>query len=757
MPASRTVLSSALALSLAGVTLGFAAVSPATAATMSRHAAVVPAALPSVIPSWAWNAPTSGATPADQKVLVLLTLNQQDQAGLANLVTAQTTPGTGLTHSWLSKAVLEASYAPTAATLSGATAALSALGVTDIKPDALGLTLLATMPASQAETIFGVGFRQIMHGGESTRVATNEPTLPTSLVPYVSIVSGLTQELLHPDLVMNGVTYNSQGLPTSTPTVDLPTPPGTSDSPPAFYNAPPYSTYYASTLGTDQPTYPVLAGDASTTKPYNPQGYTAAQIRGAYDVGKVSYTGAGVKIGIVDAFDGPKVATDLARYSTEQNLAVPMYTDISTELEAETDAMGDNLLDPLGWEGEQTLDVEAVHLMAPGATIVYSGATAPEDPAFEQAIVAAAGMGVDQISNSYGGTGDADPADEQALDSAAMTVAALGVGLDFSTGDDADNVAANAAREVDFPAASPYVTGVGGTGIEIGKNNDYEGEFYWGVLKEFKTTDNKKWDDTNVVANGGGGGGVSEENAQPTYQAGVVPAAMTENADAATNYGQTTGPGADAPGRTLPDVAMIADATTGMAVGETQIPTGGTAGAGTDVYSYYRIGGTSVSSPIFTGMLALVDQALGTSAGFVNAQMYAFVKAKGADGAFRDPKVGQNSTRALDAPVAKPNNTPVVAEVRSDYATTTDKTTAVSQTLRRQGTLSTLADVPGYDDSTGLGSPDAPQFIADFTGTAVTAPPTPEIHTPALLLLAGAAMAGAVVYRRRRWVAVKQG
>nr|WP_284289508.1 hypothetical protein [Angustibacter aerolatus] len=102
----------------------------------------------------------------------------------------------------------------------------------------------------------------------------------------------------------------------------------------------------------------------------------------------------------------------------------------------------------------------------------------------------------------------------------------------------------------------------------------------------------------------GGGGGTSRVFKQPGYQQGVVPAAIAQR------Y-------AKAGGRALPDVAALGDPNTGMLVGETQTFPDGTA-----KYSEYRIGGTSLASPLFAGVMAIADQVAGFSHGFANPALY---------------------------------------------------------------------------------------------------------------------------------------
>ena len=75
--------------------------------------------------------------------------------------------------------------------------------------------------------------------------------------------------------------------------------------------------------------------------------------------------------------------------------------------------------------------------------------------------------------------------------------------------------------------------------------------------------------------------------------------------------------GAVATGRAVPDVAALGDPQTGLLVGQTQtFPDGA-------YYDEYRIGGTSLSSPIFAGLMALADQAAGAPHGFANPLFYA--------------------------------------------------------------------------------------------------------------------------------------
>lgn len=103
----------------------------------------------------------------------------------------------------------------------------------------------------------------------------------------------------------------------------------------------------------------------------------------------------------------------------------------------------------------------------------------------------------------------------------------------------------------------------------------------------------------------GSGGGTSRLFAEPWYQRGVVPDALARNNQTGTNRG-----------RVVPDISMLGDPSTGMLIGVTQTFSEGVK------YDEYRIGGTSLASPLFAGMMALADDVSGVHHGFINPMLY---------------------------------------------------------------------------------------------------------------------------------------
>jgi subtilase family serine protease len=118
-----------------------------------------------------------------------------------------------------------------------------------------------------------------------------------------------------------------------------------------------------------------------------------------------------------------------------------------------------------------------------------------------------------------------------------------------------------------------------------------------------------------------------------------------------------------------------------MLVGQTQsFPDG-------NYYDEYRIGGTSLSSPLLAGYMAVADQIAGHPHGFANPAFYA-----AGTGAYNDVFASHNDP---------------AGDVRVDYVNGVDASNGLRTSVREFGVLLSLQSVPGYDDATGLGTPTA--------------------------------------------------
>jgi subtilase family serine protease len=458
------------------------------------------------------------------------------------------------------------------------------------------------------------------------------------------------------------------------------TPPVGAPPPDAFVNAPPCSAYWGEKSATaDIPAVP----DDFAPVPYAPCGYVADQMQGAYgvtDLIKNGIDGTGVTVAVVDAYNSPLIEQDSNAYFARHGLPPWGPTQFKqvfptgVRLGYNDTSTAGNLCDEQGWYGEETLDVEAVHSLAPGANITYFGAASCLDSDL---------LGVlndivdnrqaDIVTNSWGDSKDfTDPVLRDAYEAVFLESALVGVGMFFSSGDNGDEVVNSEVRTVDAPASSPWVTAVGGTSIGIGQDNEYLFETGWSTGKS--TLVDGAWD---VAPPGaylyGAGGGTSQVFAQPKYQQGVVPADIAD-------YFKT-----GKPGRAVPDISALGDPQTGMLIGITQTWPDG------DVrFGEYRIGGTSLSSPVMAGIQALSDQAAGHPHGFANPAIYQ-LKAK----ALRD---------VVDPPQ-------VLSVARVNFNNSVDDSDGLTTSLRSFNFGQTIATRSGYDDITGVGSPKGKGYV----------------------------------------------
>jgi subtilase family serine protease len=494
---------------------------------------------------------------------------------------------------------------------------------------------------AQAASAFGTSFGTYRVAGQTLRSPSSDISLPTTIAGFVSGVVGLDESaaLVHPDIAI--------------------------DAPPtaAFVNAPPCSTYWneKDTTSLTGVNMSAPAGYALPL-PMAPCGYVPSQIRGVYGVSD-SLQGNGQTVAIIDAYASPTILQDVNQWS--QNRGVPvMKSGQFTQVVAPgtLNRPENKRQDPQGWYGEETLDVEAVHGMAPNANIVYVGA-----PNNYQDLDAALNHVVDRhlasiVTNSYGFPTELLPFGFiKAYEDTILQGAVEGIGIYFSSGDNSDESHSVGYVTADWPASSPYVTAVGGTSLGVGQGNNRVVETGWGSDTASLQADGS-WSPQTWLY--GSGGGVSRLFAEPSYQSGVVPSSVFAAQHRI--------------GRALPDIAAFGDPNTGYLIGQTQTFPGGTV-----KYSEYRIGGTSLSSPIMAGIMALADQAKGSAHGFANPAFYA----NAASGAFYDV-LHQSG-----------------AVVRVNYNNSVDASAGLAYRLRTFDDGLSLKTTQGWDDITGLGTP----------------------------------------------------
>ena len=602
-------------------------------------------------PSWTAAAPVSPDVTATQStVRAKVWLTPRNAAQLDALATAVSDPDSPQSGQFISEADYRAQFAPTTAQVAQVTAWLAGAGltVTSVGPDNHFVAVSGT--AAAAAAAFGTQVAHYVVNGRIERAPTSDLSVPAALAGIVQAVSGLT-------------------------TLGHRTAPSDFGAPDALVSGLPCSSYYGELTAWTLPKF------EGKKLPWNVCGYTPAQLRGAYGVDKSSWAGAGATVAITGAYNAPTMPSDSNTYSTlhgDQPFAAGQYQDRSVPEDPATgEDCGGN-----GWYGEQTLDVEAVHGMAPAANVLYYGAASCfDDDLLAQLSQVVADNEASIVTNSWGDAtfvvidGEVFATIDEALVNAFEGVfkqgAVQGIGFYFSSGDNGDDLEAFGVKSPEYPTGDPWVTSVGGTSIAIDNHNKRLWETGWGTSLYNLKPNGRAWAKPGEF-HGGAGGGFSLVFKRPWYQDGVVPWSK---------------------GRANPDIAMNSDPTTGMLVGETQsfaLPSRfGPAGIR---YGEYRIGGTSLGSPLLAGIQAVAQG--GARLGFANPRIYRLAE--------KSPGVFYDVTPQGDR-----------ANARADYANGINADDGTVYTVRTFDEDTSLTTGPGWDDVTGVGSPTA-DYIAQL-------------------------------------------
>jgi len=271
--------------------------------------------------------------------------------------------------------------------------------------------------------------------------------------------------------------------------------------------------------------------------------YDPSYLQSAYNLAQISMTsGVGKTVAIVDAYDGPSIESDLAYYRSYFGLPPCSSANGCFRKLNQAGATGPYPQMDGAWAEEIALDLDMVSAICPNCKIVLVEADSSNITDLGAAVNTAARLGAVAISNSYGGWEySGETADE------ASFYNHPGILITASSGD--------YGYGVQFPAASQYVTAVGGTSLVQATNS--------GTRSATETV----WS--------GAGSGCSFFEPKPSWQ-------------------HDTGCGL----RTVSDVSAVADPNSGVWI-----------------YSYQNwwvVGGTSVASPIVASIYALAGVTVGS-------------------------------------------------------------------------------------------------------------------------------------------------
>jgi subtilase family serine protease len=603
-------------------------------------------------PSWATTKARSGAAASSSTVAGRVALTYNHAAAARALAAAVSDPRSPQYGRYLTSQQFNARFRPTNAQVASVSRWLRGAGLKVGAVPASHRYVAFHGSLAQASKAFGTSFGKYRYRGASYTAPDKVASVPASLAGTVLAVGGLD----------------------SMPHISAPLRSGPFPPPAGFRNPQPCSAYYGEKVASAKADGTPLPKFQGQTLNYTVCGYTTPQLRGGYGLNPAVADGSGVTVAIVDAYAAPTIVSDSNTYVDRHDSGISHLTPGANFLETDAaqfthgQACGSN-----GWYGEETLDVQAVHGMAPGATIHFYGGASCFDADLEDSVQRAIDDNVDVITNSYGSVELQVPTSEMLFEQQQyLQAVAQGITVSFSSGDNGDESPFIGVKSADTAGNDPYVTAVGGTALGIGARNTVVFETGWGTMKHALGTDangNPAWSATGTFLYGSGGG-VSNFFDQPDYQQGVAP---------------------NVNGRVEPDISLDGDVSTGMLVGETQ-QFGST--AKTIKYDEYKLGGTSLSSPLFAGVIAVADQLAHQSGhgnvGFANPSIYNLARTRSR--AIRD---------VLHAGVGN---------VRADFVNGVDGSSGLVYSVRTFDQDTGLTTGPGWDDVTGVGSP-APAYI----------------------------------------------
>lgn len=322
---------------------------------------------------------------------------------------------------------------------------------------------------------------------------------------------------------------------------------------------------YGSEPGTPPPSLPPCG--------YEPlAALTAYQMLPLFGAGA---TGAGQTLVIVDAYDWPSLQGDLALFSSVFGLPTPSLTIYQPQGPPPDDS---------GWGGEESIDLQWGHTMAPLANLALVEGIDNSFVALDDAVLYAVENNLGNvISNSYGAPEAlVDTATLDAQNAIFQLAASLGISVDFSSGDSGDFLASDGVKTVGTGADSPYATGVGGVSVFLNPDDSIKFQTGWGTQLTRLAIPPTNAPVIPPLHSGfiyGAGGGTSGYFAKPFYQ-GALPGGM----------------------RMVPDVALIGDPYTGVEIVFSPC------GDSTVCPSIEVFGGTSVACPMFSGLWTDVNQ-----------------------------------------------------------------------------------------------------------------------------------------------------
>lgn len=615
-------------------------------------------------------------------VAIWLKLHNQNE--LNQLAEELYDPNSSHYQNWLKPADIAARFAPSAEEVRTVGEFLSSrnLPVVAVGPNNFYVRARGTI--ADVEKAFRVTIQNFELKGQTYRANTGDPYVVGPAAALVGSVAGLDNlQYKHPVLAPKLPKASSRGFQSQAAGAD-------SD----FFTSHCFTGVTTESFsGTDG--FGLPASATYTGNSYDGAGnvagcgYTPPEIWTAYNLTglyKEGFDGTGQSIAIIDWCGSPTIRDDANAFSARFGL--PPLTDSNFHILYSSTLPTCGAPDP-----EINIDVEWAHAIAPGAKI---NLVVPPDATFlevnnAELYAIANGLG-NVISASYGSeelfTPFATLNQENLINQVASV---LGISANFASGDEGDftfDAPATNPASVSAPADTPYATAVGGISLALRRNNTMAWQTGWGTNINDLVVSNTIFNPLGGFFYAGSGGGPSSVFSKPPFQ-GALPGTQ----------------------RLLPDISWLADPYTGGVI------------AITEAFVFPPVewvvyGGTSLATPMFSGLWAIANQEAGVPLGQAARYLYSLPA-----GAITDV-LPVNSSTNVTGIVTDAGFTSFysAAQLAAPLENTTLFYSALwnvpleeyTTILLTFGADSGLTVTPGWDTVTGLGTPNGKAFADAF-------------------------------------------
>jgi subtilase family serine protease len=632
--------------------------------------------------------------PADPTTVISVTvwLKLQNQAQLDQLVQQLYSRKSPNFHKWLNQNDFNSSYSPTSQELNAVQNFLTAHGLTVIDVAENNFYVKVQGTIAQVEQAFHVTIDNYSLNGITYRSNTGDPSSSDASLGHVAAITGMDDFNYSPAYVLpvtpdgsvtgmvplssspDGRFFESQCF-TGVQTLTFPNNATPSTVPQATYTG---SVYGAPITNTQLGHLPSC-------------GYQPREVQTAYDMNSLytaGFDGSGETVVIIDAYGSPTIAQDADLFSLVYGL--PRINSSNFQVVKAPGLVNNPHGVARNWAIETTLDVEWAHALAPRANIALVTATdaGSLEEAVNYAVVHHLG---NTISNSWSSIEIfGNPARHDRMNRILEMAAAQGIDVNFASGDFGDETIRIGIIAVDFPASSPFATGLGGTSLALNPDNTMAFQTGWGtnltrLANPISTHSSPVIPPLLFGFQFGAGGGTSAEFAKPWFQSG-----LSGNA------------------RMVPDISMLADPDTGAEFIQT-VPCPVVPAPCVGV-----IGGTSLATPLFSAVMAVAAQKAGHGLGQAAALVYGLPSNAVTDVVPVSAPTNANGTITTSSGTITVTAEQLAAPLHNTtvfYGALFNSPSSTRWDVLTFGTDSSLTTAVGWDNVTGVGTPNGLAFV----------------------------------------------